>query len=94
MTPDVTYEQQIAHLSEGNCDCHDSWDQCPCAEAGHFPGCSCCPLGSGLCGPKSADELLRDLAVECWQWDDGEALPGQIPDLLSKINDRVDWLDS
>ncbi len=31
------------------CDCHDSWDQCPCAEAGHFKECACC--GTGICGP-------------------------------------------
>ena len=36
------------------CDCHDSWDQCPCAEAGHPAdgSCGCCDLGTGLCGPK------------------------------------------
>ena len=43
------------------CDCHDSWDQCPCSEAGHPKdgSCDCCELGTGLCGPKPAtpDEL-------------------------------------
>ena len=35
------------------CDCHDSWDQCPCAEGGHplDRDCGCCPLGAGICGP-------------------------------------------
>lgn len=39
------------------CDCHDSWDQCPCVEEGHaVPGiswrgnsCSCC----AWCSPPS-----------------------------------------
>ena len=44
---------QRAHLDDPNrtCDCHDSWDQCPCAEGGHVAGCNCCPGGTGLCGP-------------------------------------------
>lgn len=35
------------------CDCHDSWDQCPCAEGNHPTdgSCNCCPRGTGLCGP-------------------------------------------
>lgn len=50
------YDRQMAHLEEGLCDCHDSWDQCPCADAGHPAdgSCDCCPLGTGLCGPKRA----------------------------------------
>lgn len=42
----------IEHFKE--CDCHDSWDQCPCADDGHPKdgSCDCCPLGTGLCGPK------------------------------------------
>ena len=40
-----------AHFRE--CDCHDSWDQCPCTESGHplDGSCGCCPRGTGLCGP-------------------------------------------
>jgi hypothetical protein len=36
------------------CGCHDSWDQCPCADAGHPKdgSCDCCWLGTGLCGPR------------------------------------------
>jgi len=36
------------------CDCHDSWDQCPCASDDHpsDASCDCCDLGTGLCGPK------------------------------------------
>ena len=43
----------------GRCDCHDSWDQCPCAEAGHPAdgSCGCCDLGTGLCGPKPTVEV-------------------------------------
>lgn len=41
---------QDAHLESGTCACHDSWDQCPCADDGHSPGCGCCPGGTGLCG--------------------------------------------
>ena len=52
MSAKVSHAEQLAHLNEGTCQCHDSWDQCPCAEGGHFPGCNCCPLGTGLCGPK------------------------------------------
>lgn len=42
------------HFKE--CDCHDSWDQCPCADAGHPAdgSCDCCPRGTGLCGPRKA----------------------------------------
>lgn len=49
-----TREEQRAHLDEGSCRCHDSWDQCPCAEGGHPTdgSCNCCPLGTGLCGPR------------------------------------------
>lgn len=51
--PRPTREEQRAHLDEGSCGCHDSWDQCPCAEGGHPAdgSCNCCPLGTGLCGP-------------------------------------------
>lgn len=44
------------------CDCHDSWDQCPCAEAGHplDRDCGCCPLGVGLCGPLPTAAQRRD----------------------------------
>lgn len=44
---------QSAHLYDPDrkCECHDSWDQCPCADGGHFPNCGCCPGGTGLCGP-------------------------------------------
>lgn len=42
---------QTAHLDSGTCGCHDSWDQCPCAEGGHIAGCNCCPGGTGICGP-------------------------------------------
>ena len=51
--PRPTLEEQRAHLDEGSCGCHDSWDQCPCAEGGHPAdgSCGCCPLGTGLCGP-------------------------------------------
>jgi len=52
MSAKVSHAEQLAHLNEGTCQCHDSWDQCPCAEGGHLPGCNCCPLGTGLCGPK------------------------------------------
>jgi hypothetical protein len=43
-------QRQIEHFKE--CDCHDSWDQCPCADGGHPADrpCGCCPLGTGLCG--------------------------------------------
>lgn len=88
-----TYAEQVAHLNEGSCGCHDSWDQCPCAEAGHSPGCECCPLGTGLCGPKSELELLRDLAAECWAHDtDDSPFPGRIPELLDALASKVDWL--
>jgi hypothetical protein len=33
-------------------------------------------------------ELLRAVAVECWEWDDGEELPGLIPELLSALGER------
>lgn len=51
--PRPTLDEQRAHLDEGSCRCHDSWDQCPCAEGGHPAdgSCGCCPLGTGLCGP-------------------------------------------
>jgi len=43
-------DELIEHFK--TCDCHDSWDQCPCAEGGHpvDGSCGCCPLGTGLCG--------------------------------------------
>lgn len=45
------------------CGCHDSWDQCPCAEGGHPAdgSCGCCPLGTGICGPMPSDRLYLDL---------------------------------
>lgn len=51
--PRPTLKEQRAHLDEGSCGCHDSWDQCPCAEGGHPAdgSCNCCSLGTGLCGP-------------------------------------------
>jgi hypothetical protein len=57
---------QMAHLRapDRTCECHDSWDQCPCAESGHFPGCNCCPGGTGLCGPLPCDDP--------WHWTTGE----------------------
>lgn len=87
MSADVSTEEQMAHLAEGSCGCHDSWDQCPCADSGHFPGCTCCPLGTGLCGPKSGQELLRDLACEVWAWDNpiDMPMPGMIPDMLARL---------
>lgn len=40
-------EKQAQHFAE--CDCHDSWDQCPCADGHPTDGsCGCC--GDGLCG--------------------------------------------
>lgn len=51
-TKDSLWTYQSWHFA--HCDCHDSWDQCPCAEAGHPAdgSCDCCDLGTGLCGPK------------------------------------------
>lgn len=36
------------------CDCHDAWDKCSCASAGHprDGSCTCCDLGTGICGPR------------------------------------------
>lgn len=36
------------------CDCHDAWDKCNCASAGHPRDglCGCCDLGTGICGRK------------------------------------------
>lgn len=47
-----TGDALIAHFKV--CDCHDSWDQCPCAEAGHPKDydCGCCEFGIGLCGER------------------------------------------
>ena len=64
---------QLEHLNapDRTCDCHDSWDQCPCAEYGHSPNCGCCPGGTGLCGPLPCPECngtgchTFDVEVEC-----------------------------
>jgi len=57
--PTVSYEETPVSPDELNehfktCLCHDSWDQCPCADGGHPAdhSCGCCPLGTGLCGPR------------------------------------------
>lgn len=48
--PDGWDQREHLSASDRTCNCHDSWDQCPCADGGHFPGCDCCPGGTGLCG--------------------------------------------
>lgn len=61
-TPEPTPDDLAAHFRE--CDCHDSWDQCPCADGGHPKdgSCDCCPRGTGICGPRP--EPVRDLAAK------------------------------
>lgn len=41
------------HLAR--CDCHDSWDQCPCTEVGHKE-----PLAEG--------QSIYDCANKCCRW--------------------------
>ncbi len=62
MSHNAEKDDLAQHFKE--CDCHDSWDQCPCADAGHPAdgSCDCCPRGTGLCGPR------YEYGV---QWDDG-----------------------
>ena len=59
-TPTPERDDLAQHFKE--CGCHDSWDQCPCADSGHpvDGSCGCCPRGDGLCGPRPERVTLTD----------------------------------
>ena len=83
-------DEQLGHFKV--CDCHDSWDQCPCAEGGHPADglCNCC--GDGICGslPKPAPADLPSveaIAVERLVLD--EQQPETIRDAAARYDDAL-----
>lgn len=73
------------------CDCHDSWDQCPCADGGHPAdgSCDCCPLGTGLCGPRYEWGVQWDDSVVAYPTEQIARYEWQFPTRPDHVNPEL-----
>lgn len=92
-TPEVpTGDAPIEHFKV--CDCHDSWDQCPCGDGGHPAdgSCGCCPFGIGLCGPAPVQPPAPDPGERVFTAAEVIEIANETSDSLGNLY-RLDFID-